>query len=210
MYKKYITDIHKPTDEELKKKIDSVDKILIDAKTDELQEYFQEVAAEKGIDFIPFDSLGLKINRSASLNKLKTQISEELDRVAGDLAVISTMEHSAEILVEYKQNRDLAQSVFDSQDPWKGWQRSWSVSEAEQRRKEFETSQHDARPPRFAPPPPVPEPAQAPYEPMPFELVDDEPVRATIIKVTAYTEANVKAIIDLGKTLGLAYTKEVV
>ena len=53
MYKKYITDIHKPTDEELKKKIDSVDKILIDAKTDELQEYFQEVAAEKGIDFIP-------------------------------------------------------------------------------------------------------------------------------------------------------------
>ena len=110
--KKYITDIHKPTDEELKKKIDSVDKILIDAKTDELQEYFQEVAAEKGIDFIPFDSLGLKINRSASLNKLKTQISEELDRVAGDLAVISTMEHSAEILVEYKQNRDLAQSVL--------------------------------------------------------------------------------------------------
>ena len=211
MYKKYITDIHKPTDEELKKKIDSVDKILIDAKTDELQEYFQEVAAEKGIDFIPFDSLGLKINRSASLNKLKTQISEELDRVAGDLAVISTMEHSAEILVEYKQNRDLAQSVLTVKTRKERLAEELERQrEAEHRRKEFETSQHDARPPRFAPLPPVPEPAQAPYEPMPFELVDDEPVRATIIKVTAYTEANVKAIIDLCKTLGLAYTKEVV
>lgn len=209
IYKRHITDIHKPTDEQLKKKIDSVDKILIDAKTEELQEYFQEVAAEKGIDFVPFYSLGLKINRSANLNKLKTQIHEELDRVAGDLAVISTMEHSAEILVEYKQNRNLAQSVATVKTRKERLAKELERQrEAEQRRKESEASQHDAQQPRFAPPPPVFDP---PHESVSFALVHDGPVQAaTIIKITAYTEANVMAIIDLCKALGLAYTTEVV
>ena len=227
VYKKYITDIHKPTDEELKKRIDGVDKILIDEKADELKAYFKGIAEEKEIDFITFDSLELKINRSASINKLKTQIDDELEKVAGDIAVISTMEHSAEILVEYKQNRDLTQSVLEvnkrkerlAAELERQKEAEQAKLEAEQKRK----AELDVRRTVITPPKPAaevvldfevkPETAEeVGFEPMPFELEDDDvPTRpVTIITVTAYVDTQVRAVIDVCNEYGLEYTEEVV
>ncbi len=232
MYKTYITDIHKPTDEELKKRIDSVGKIVIDEKTDELKAYFREAIAEKEIDFVTFDSLGLKINRSASVNKLKTQIDEELERVAGDIAVIATMEHSAEILVEYKQNHDLAQSVLEvntrkerlAAEFKRQKEAEQAKFEAEQKRKaELEARQRETQVTVFTPPTPAPEVAidfevksetaqqEMPFEPMPFELEEDDiPPPTTVITVNAYVEEQIQAVIDVCNEYGLEYTKEVV
>lgn len=112
IYKKYVTDIFKPADAQLKTRIDEVESSLLDLKKGELAEYFQEGAATRKIDFVTFDRLGIKVVLSDSTKKLREQVDDALDRIYNDLAVIGTMEFPEEILVDYKDNLNLASSVL--------------------------------------------------------------------------------------------------
>lgn len=112
VYKKYVTNIFQPADVKLKTRINEVEKSLLDAKKAEVVAHFEDSAAARNIDFVTFDRLGIKIILSDSMKKLKEQVEDALEGIYGDLAVIATMEHPEEILVEYKDNLNLASSVL--------------------------------------------------------------------------------------------------
>lgn len=112
VYKKYVTDIFKPADAQLKARIDEVEKALLDSKKADVAAYFQEKAAAQNIDFVSFDQLGIKVTFSDSMKKLREQVDDALNKISGDLAVIATLEFPEEILVEYKDNLNLTNSVL--------------------------------------------------------------------------------------------------
>lgn len=112
VYKRYVTDIFKPADAKLKTRIDEVENALLDNKKADVAAYFKEKAAAHNIDFVSFDQLGIKVTFSDSMKKLKEQVDDALNKISGDLAVIATLEFPEEILVEYKENLNLTNSVL--------------------------------------------------------------------------------------------------
>ncbi len=112
VYKRYVTDIFKPADAKLKARIDEVENALLDNKKADVAAYFKEKAAAHNIDFVSFDQLGIKVTFSDSMKKLKEQVDDALNKISGDLAVIATLEFPEEILVEYKENLNLTNSVL--------------------------------------------------------------------------------------------------
>lgn len=110
-YKECVSDVFLPADKQLAERIASVETSLKASKANEVQEYFEEYAASKGIDFLTFESLNLKITMAASKKSLIKQVIIFLDGVAEDLEMIATLEHSAEILVEYKKSLNVSQAI---------------------------------------------------------------------------------------------------
>lgn len=110
-YKVCVSDVFLPADKQLAEKIASVETSLKESKVNEVQNYFEEYAASKGIDFLSFADLNLKVTMSVSAKSLKKQVAAFLDGVAEDLEMIATLEHSAEILVEYKKTLNASQAI---------------------------------------------------------------------------------------------------
>lgn len=112
VYKKYVTDIFKPADKKLKARIDEVENTLLENKKNEVVSYFQEAAAVRNIDFVLFDDLDIKVLLSDSMKKLHEQVDKSLDKIAGELEVITTLDYPEEILVEYKDTLNLTSSIL--------------------------------------------------------------------------------------------------
>ena len=104
--KKYkeCTEGYKNADTVLKERIGVVENTLKDRKREVVKAYFDELAQSKGIDFISFDDMGLKIGLASSEKSLKTAVNDFLGRVACDLKMIRSRDDADEILIEYKQN----------------------------------------------------------------------------------------------------------
>ena len=129
VYKECVTDIYRPCDEELAKKIAEVENSLKSAKRADAQEYFDEYAKSLMIDFVTLDRVGLNITLNASKKSIRAQIKDFLDRVNDELQLIETQPHSAEILVEYKISLNVAQAITRVSERHK-------AIEEEQRRRE--------------------------------------------------------------------------
>lgn len=111
IYKENVSDLFKNADSTLKMKIDSVENELKKIKEDEVKEYFNELKEDLNIDFISFEKMGLKVGLSDSLKSLKTKVSEYLENINQDLTLISTQDDKEEILVEYKNSLNVANSI---------------------------------------------------------------------------------------------------
>lgn len=111
VYKDCVSDTYKKADADLKAKIDGVEKELKDRKSAEVREYFMEYLASKYIDFVTFEQAGINITLSASMKSLKEQAKSFIDKISGDLALIETQEHKAEILVEYKKTLNVSSAI---------------------------------------------------------------------------------------------------
>ncbi|MCD7722740.1 MAG: DUF1351 domain-containing protein [Clostridiales bacterium] len=111
VYKDCVTNIFKPADMQLKGKITAVENAQKAAKREKAEKYFDEYAKGLNIDFVTFDDVPIEVTLSLSEKKLKETAAAFLDRVAGELAMIETQEHKAEILVEYKKCLNAAQAI---------------------------------------------------------------------------------------------------
>lgn len=111
VYKENITDIFKPADAELKKKIDTVERVIKNEKTLAVEEYFAEYQKSKDIDFLELEDANINITLSASIKSLKEQAQDFIDKVNDDLILIETQEHKSEILVEYKNTLNASQAI---------------------------------------------------------------------------------------------------
>ncbi len=111
IYEECIANKFKAADEQLKNKIDIIEKEQKKQLEDEAKKYFEEYKNEKNLDFISFERMNLKIGLSDSLSKLKKQIEEFINQRIDDLNLIELQEHKAEILVEYKQSLNVSSSV---------------------------------------------------------------------------------------------------
>lgn len=116
VYKECISDTYKKADAELKAKIDSVENELKEAKRTEVEAYFEECSKSVGVDFVKLSDLNLNITLSASVKSLKRQVKEYFDKVIQDLALIATLEHTTEILVEYRKTLDVSDAVLTVQE----------------------------------------------------------------------------------------------
>lgn len=111
VYKNCVSDPYKSADNDLKYKIDSVENVLKEQKKASVIEYFNEYAENLGIDFVKFENVGCNITMTITEKKLKEQCKAYLDKVMEDLKLISTQEHSTDILVEYKHNLNVSLSI---------------------------------------------------------------------------------------------------
>ena len=130
VYKECISDTYKRADIELKAKIDSVENELKEAKRTEVEAYFEECSKSVGVDFVRLSDLNLNITLSASVKSLKRQVKEYFDKVIQDLALIATLEHTTEILVEYRKTLDVSDAVLTVQERHK------AIAEQEKRNAE--------------------------------------------------------------------------
>ena len=111
VYKECVTDIYKPCDAALAKKIREVEDSIKAEKRKIAEDYFAEYAQSKGIDFITFDRVGVNVTMNVSKKSLKEQVKTFLDKVSDELALIETQAYRDEILVEYKTSLNAARAI---------------------------------------------------------------------------------------------------
>jgi RNase H-fold protein (predicted Holliday junction resolvase) len=195
-YKENVGDIHKDIDAAYKRKIAEYEDKLIAQKTEEVKAYYDEYLAASGIvenygKFFNFETIGLKINLSASENKLREEVEAFIDRIGDDLALIKTQEHADEILYDYK--RVGGSSYLSASTAIRSIDEKYKTIEAEKARaaerqarqqaqKEAEKKVEDAVP--------IPEPLEAPKplsSPAPSEKIVTVKftVKATMSKMKA-------------------------
>ena len=112
VYNDCISNSYKTADKLLKQRIDEVENELKAKKAAEVQSYFEEYLASKGIDFVTYAQAGLNVTLSASLKSLKEQAKAFIDRIESDLKLIETFtDLKAEILVEYKKSLNVSEAI---------------------------------------------------------------------------------------------------
>ena len=83
-------------------------------KEQELREFADEYFSHYMIkDVVKFEDIGLNITLSASIKSLKEQTKAFCERISNDLKLIDLEEYKDEIMIEYKNNLNYAQSKLD-------------------------------------------------------------------------------------------------
>lgn len=111
IYKTYVTNKFTKADNDLKIRIDTIEKDLKDKKEKEVKDYFEEYKKANNIDFIDYKQIGIKVGLSDSMKSLKEQVKQFIDQSVDDLKLIDTQEHKTEILVEYKQTLNVSNAI---------------------------------------------------------------------------------------------------
>ena len=110
-YKEKITKQFKDADKLLKDAVDEIDNKIKAEMRQKVVEYFEELISFHAIDFVQFEQVGLNITLNASLKSLKDQTRNFVERIANDLVLIETQENKERILIRYKQNLNVSQSI---------------------------------------------------------------------------------------------------
>lgn len=111
VYRECVTVPFQTADAELKRKITDVTSGIVAQKTDAVQEYYNELVAAAGIDWMDDLTYRPKVNMSDSVAALKKQAKAFVDGIVSDVTAIDAMESSAEVMVEYRKNLDLPTAI---------------------------------------------------------------------------------------------------
>jgi len=110
-YKDKLANQFKDADLVLKTAIDEIESGLKTEKKAEIKRYFDNAVSALGLDFVNFDQVGLNVTLTATEKSLKEQVDKFVEKVVSDLELISTQEHQERIIVRYKQNLNVSQSI---------------------------------------------------------------------------------------------------
>lgn len=80
-------------------------------KKTKVEKYFKEYSEFLKIDFVSFEQANFNVTLSISDKKLQEQAKAFLDKINDDLVLIDSQEHKEEILIEYKKNLNVSQSI---------------------------------------------------------------------------------------------------
>lgn len=145
VYNDCISNSYKTADKLLKQRIDEVENELRAKKAAEVQSYFEEYLASKGIDFVTYAQAGLNVTLSASLKSLKEQAAAFIDRIESDLKLIETFtDLKAEILVEYKKSLNVSDAITGVKARAKAVQEEQARQEAEAEKRAAESQRVEA------------------------------------------------------------------
>lgn len=111
LYKTEISEKYKNAIDTLKDKIGTVENKVKAEKKERIKSYFDELCHAEKIDFVPFDKLGLDINLSTTEKAYKEKCNEFIKKVQDDLFLISTSDHQAETLTEYKLTLNASNAI---------------------------------------------------------------------------------------------------
>lgn len=116
-YKSAIAEPFQAADKQLKDWVDKYQDGLKQAKETELREYFEELCAVHGVDFLRFSDAGVAVDmamaRQIESRTVKKALETFVLKIRGDLDTILSMEDSAEILAEYREHHNLQRAILD-------------------------------------------------------------------------------------------------
>lgn len=129
-YKTLISSVFNDAESSLKSNINTVEAEILNEKTQGLKSYFESVNT---FDFLKFEDLNLKINRSTGDKAIQDSINEQLEKIQQDLATIDTLPNKDRVLVRYQFTRDLNASISAVNIEM---EREKAIAEAKQRESE--------------------------------------------------------------------------
>lgn len=81
----------------------------------ELKEYFSELCAVKGIHWLPWEKMGIKVDMATARlkepKKAMETIKGKVEKICADLDTLSHMEGSGEYLAEYESCLDVSEAI---------------------------------------------------------------------------------------------------
>lgn len=115
IYKGFITEPHKRLDEACKAFTDQVEGDMKQSCQQRLEDYFRELKAMKGIPWLKWERLGIRVDMATARLKEPTRAMDRIkafvDRVCADLDTLAQMEGSAQLLAEYETCLDVAEAI---------------------------------------------------------------------------------------------------
>lgn len=182
-YKSSIKNQYKEADETLKEKIRAVENGLKAGREEEVKAYFEEYALAENVDaWAKWDRVGIDINLSDSIKKLKDEARDEIDRIAAGLALIDTQpkEWQDRILARFAKTLDAGAAITEVNAEMKAEQaaREIAAQRAAAEAAEVERQAEQTGEPAVYAGPAVPEPDE--------EIIEARfLVRATLPRMTA-------------------------
>lgn len=120
IYKECVYDPFEAADGIFATKITTVESDIKRRCEDGLREYFDELCAAHGIDWIKYEDAGVKVDmasaRQKTPKKLREQLSGFVSNVAHDTGIILGMDCADEIMAEYKRRLNLPEAFSAVQD----------------------------------------------------------------------------------------------
>jgi hypothetical protein len=115
LYKRLVSEPMQAADKLCKTFVEDVEGAVKKACEDNLREYFTELCQMKGIYWLPFEKLGIKVDMAMANQKEPKKAMETIrnfvDGVDQTLTAINGMENSSAILEAYTKTLDLAKAV---------------------------------------------------------------------------------------------------
>ncbi len=107
VYKECVADAFKSADAALKGKIDETEGEIKKRCEDGLREYFDELCATHGLDWLTFERAGVKVDMASAKQKtpkkLREQLKEFVESVDMDCEAIANAQYADEVMAEYKR-----------------------------------------------------------------------------------------------------------
>lgn len=143
VYKSCVSNAYKSAIGELGHKIrDTEEGIKADCR-ERMESYFAELTALENLGWLTFDRLGIEISLTEAKHKTHKKLMDRIKESVSDIdecvKAISAMEHSAEIMVEYKKSLNMPLSVSLVADRHKAME--MERVEAETRRESVEAQE---------------------------------------------------------------------
>lgn len=107
VYKECVSDAFKSADAVLKGKIDETEGEIKRRCEEDLREYFNELCAAQGLDWLTFDRAGIRVDMASARQKAPKKLREQLvnfvARVARDVDALNSMDDPEELMAVYKE-----------------------------------------------------------------------------------------------------------
>lgn len=116
-YKECIGNAFKRADVALRDEIATIEGAIKNRCEDGLRAFYDELCTAHGIDFAPYERAGIVVSLTDA--KAKTQppkkhreaLTAFVQRISEDVAMIATLDNSAEVMVEYKRTLSITAAV---------------------------------------------------------------------------------------------------
>lgn len=122
VYQECVSNAFKRADADLKKKIVDVESAMKLRCEDALREYYSELCEAYHIDFVPFERSGVVVSmadakaKTQPPKKLREQLDQFIADIANSVAMISAMDNSEEIMIEFKNSLNSVAAIATVQE----------------------------------------------------------------------------------------------
>lgn len=107
VYKECVSDAFRAADADLKRKVDDTENTIKGRCEDGLREYFDELCAAHGLDWLTFERAGIRVDMASAKQKTPKKLREQLvNFVAGvskDVETLNSMDNPEELMAVYKE-----------------------------------------------------------------------------------------------------------
>ncbi len=117
IYKECVTTAFQRADSACSRKVSEVEQDMKQRCEDGLRDYFAELCSVHHLDWLTYERAGIKVDmasaRCKTPKKLREQLAAFVAGVSAGVDMIDSMDHAAEIMVEFKKHLDTTRAICD-------------------------------------------------------------------------------------------------